>query len=307
MKFALTVLGISAAAPAFDRHPSAHVLQVDNRYFLIDCGEGTQMRLAQCNIPAHKINHIFISHLHGDHIFGLPGLLFSYALAGRTAPLHLYSPEGLEAMMRALLNPGGDLGYPLCFHCLDEKAGTLILEDNLLTVSTVPLHHRIPTLGFVFREKPRPRNVKPEAIETYGLDIPQIKAAKAGEDIALEEGRILPNEWLTLAPPPPRSFAYISDTAYHEAIVPHIRNASLLYHETTFCEDMAAQAALTLHSTARQAALIARMAGVGMLITGHYSSRYREHSPFVQEAQEVFENTVAGEEGKIYEVLAGEG
>lgn len=307
MKFALTVLGVSAAAPAFGRHPSAHVLQVDNRYFLIDCGEGTQLQLAEYKLPVHKINHIFISHLHGDHIFGLPGLLFSYALSGRTAPLHLYSPAGLEAMMLALLHPGGELGYPLCFHPLDEQREQVILEDSLVIVSSLPLRHRIPTLGFVFREKPRPRNVRPEAIEAYGLDIPQIKAAKAGEDIVLKDGRLLPNEQLTRPPLPPRSFAYISDTAYCEDLVPHIRNASLLYHETTFCEDMAAQAALTCHSTARQAALIARMAGVGMLITGHYSSRYRDEAQFVREAKEVFENTVAGEEGRVYEVLAGTG
>ena len=305
MRFALTILGINAAAPAYGRHPSAQVLQVHNRHYLIDCGEGTQMRMSDFNIPRHKINQVFISHLHGDHVFGLPGLLFSFSLMDRKAPLHLYSPAGLREMILAQLTPSGALSYPLHFHEVNTASTSIIFEDPLLSVTAIPLRHRIPTIGFLFREKPRPLNIIPEKIETYHLTIEQIKAAKAGEDITLSDGRTIPNMELTLSPPPPRSYAYMSDTMFDESVVPHIHNTDLLFHETTFCEDHADNATLTHHSTARQAALIAKAANVRTLITGHYSSRYPDVQPFLDEARAVFPNSVAGEEGRVYEVPIG--
>jgi len=303
MKFALTILGVNSATPAHERFPTAQVLQVQHQYFLIDCGEGAQSRMSQFGIPRHKIQHIFISHLHGDHIFGLPGLLFSFGLNDRKSAVHIYSPAGLEEMITALLRPmEAILPYPLYFHVLPTGKSSLAFENELLTVTTIPLQHRIPTVGFLFREKERPKNIRPERILEYSLSIPQILAAKNGEDIPLGTGRIVPNKELTIPAPPPRSFAYISDTIYDESIVPLIKEVDLLYHEATFCHDLAEYAAATKHSTARQAATIAKMAGAGQLVIGHYSSRYQSVEPLLNEAITVFSKTVPGVEGREYEV-----
>ncbi len=301
MDFALTILGVSGAVPAQGRFPTAQVLQVQNHCFLIDCGEGTQMRMSQFDIPRNKIAQIFISHLHGDHIFGLPGLLFSYALNNRDKPIDLFSPIGLKEMILAQLNPGTQLPFRVRFHVFDCEESRVIFENNELTVSTVPLDHRIPTCGFLFREKPFQKNIDPEKIARYNLSIPQIKSAKEGHDIPLGE-RLVPNRELTLPAYRPRSFAYISDTAYREDIVPIVKDVDLLYHETTFCEDAAENAVSTMHSTAKQAAKIAKMANAGTLVTGHYSSRYKELDCFEEEAKAVFPNTELGLEGKVYRV-----
>ena len=302
MRFSLTVLGTSAATPAFGRHPSAHLLQAGNQHFLIDCGEGTQMRLLSFGLSAQRVNRIFISHLHGDHVFGLPGLLFSLALHGRQAPLDLYAPPGLPDMVSALLAPGGELGYPIRFPAWDHTVPTLVHADRFLTVTAIPLHHRLPTVGYVFREKIRPRNVLPQAIDHYGLDIPQIKSLKAGNDLLLPDGRSVPNETLTVPGVHARSYAYLSDTAYTASVLPHIHRVDLLYHETTFCEDCRDQAAATGHSTAAQAALVAKQAQAGTLLTGHYSPRYRHADAFLAEATPIFPDTLAGIEGHDYEI-----
>ena len=302
MRFALTILGANAAMPASGRFPSAQVLQIGNQFFLIVCGEGAQIRMSDFQIPRYKINQIFISHLHGDHVFGLPGLFFSYALNDRVKPIEIFSPSGLREMIMAQLNPGGQLPFQLVFHEFDTSVSKLIFENDTVEVVTLPLLHRIPTAGFLFREKPKPRNMLPEKILEYDLSIPQIKAAKVGEDILLNDGRKIQNSELTKAPPPPRSFAYVSDTAYYEKIVPLIRDVDLLYHETTFCEDLIDMAQVTMHSTALQAGRIAAMANARKLITGHYSSRYRDVEVFRAEAQTVFPNTDLGLDGKVYEV-----
>jgi ribonuclease Z len=302
MKFALTILGTSAATPAFGRHPSAQLLQAGNQHFLVDCGEGTQLRLQTYGLPAQRINNIFISHLHGDHIFGLPGLLFSLSLLGRQAPLDVFAPPGLSNMVAALLAPGGRLGYAVRFPGWDHTMPTPVYADRFLTVTALPLLHRIPTVGYVFREKERARNILPDAIDRYGLDIPQIKSLKAGQDLLLADGRLIPNAELTVAGVHARSYAYLSDTAYTTSVLPHIRAVDLLYHETTFCEDCRDQADSTGHSTAAQAADIARQAGAGTLVTGHYSPRYRHPAPFLAEAQAIFPDTLAGLEGYEYEI-----
>ncbi|MCC6726242.1 MAG: ribonuclease Z [Saprospiraceae bacterium] len=302
MSFSLTILGVNAATPAFGRFPTSQVLQAHNHYFLLDCGEGTQMRMSDFSIPRHKIQQIFISHLHGDHVFGLPGLLFSYDLNGRQTPLHIYAPHGLEAMVAAQLRPGGSLSYPLHFHVVDTQSSNLVFENETVTVQAIPLKHGIPTVGYVFREKPRPLNIRSEKIAEHQLSIPQIKAAKSGEDVLLENGILLRNAELTLPPAPLCSYAFLTDTMADDSVLPYIEGVSLLYHDTTFCDDFAENAALTMHSTARQAAELARKAGVGQLICGHYSSRYRELGVFLEEAKPIFENTVLGEEGMRYSV-----
>ncbi len=301
MRFALTILGVNAATPAFGRFPTSQVLQIHQHFFLLDCGEGTQMRMGDFDVPRHKIQQIFISHLHGDHVFGLPGLLFSYDLNGRQTPLDIYSPPGLEAMIAAQLRPGGSLSYPLLFHEVDTYAPSLVFENKDVSVQSIPLKHGIPTVGYVFREKPRLLNIRSEKIAEYQLTIPQIKAAKAGEPVLLENGKLLENQELTLPPTPLRSYAFFTDTIYDESVLPYLQGVNLLYHDTTFCDDFAENAAITMHSTARQAAQLARKAGVGQLICGHYSSRYRELGVFLEEAGEVFENVVLGVEGRTYE------
>lgn len=302
MKFALTILGVNAATPAFGRFPTSQVLQVQNHFFLLDCGEGTQMRMGDFDVPRHKIQQIFISHLHGDHVFGLPGLLFSFDLNGRQTPLEIYSPLGLEAMVAAQLRPGGSLSFPIYFHEVDTNAPSLVFENSAVTVRSIPLKHGIPTVGYVFQEKPRPLNIRPEKIKEYQLTIPQIKAAKAGEDVVQENGKSLENQLLTLPPAPLRSYAFLTDTLYEEAVLPHIKGVSMLYHDTTFCDDHLGHAAITMHSTARQAAELAQKAGVGQLICGHYSSRYRDLEVFLDEAKPIFPNTVLGLEGMTYKI-----
>jgi ribonuclease Z len=303
MKFELTILGVSAATPAHGRFPAAQILRVHQHFFLIDCGEGAQMRMSEFDIPRHKIQQIFISHLHGDHIFGLPGLLYSFALNGRQQPLDVFSPPGLEAMIIPLLPPAGQMGFPIHFHAIDTSSASIIFENNDLIVQAIPLRHRTPTAGFVFREKPPLRNIRPEKIEEYGLSIPQIKAVKAGQNLWLDDGRCLLNEELTLQQAQMRSFAYISDTMYDESLLPYIQEVDLLFHETTFCHDLLENAELTMHTTAWQAAQIARLARVKTLITGHYSSRYENTEAILEEAKSVFPDTVPGIEGHTYEVL----
>ena len=303
MKFELTILGVSAATPAHGRFPSAQILQIHHHFFLIDCGEGTQMRMSEFDIPRHKIQHIFISHLHGDHIFGLPGLLYSFALNDRRLPLFIYSPEGLREMITPLLPPLGDLGFPLHFQVVQTTTSSVIFENEHITVQAFPLKHRIPTVVFLFRKKPPLKNIIPEKIQELGLSIPQIKAIKSGHDLQLDDGRVIPNSELTLPPARLRSFAYVSDTAFDESIIPVINNVNLLYHETTFSHDLLENAQLTMHSTARQAALIALQANVGQLVTGHYSSRYEDPMIILEEAKTVFPETLLGVEGKKYSVL----
>ena len=302
MKFSLTILGVNSATPAHGRFPTAQILQLDNKFFLIDCGEGAQIRMSDFGIPRHKIHQIFISHLHGDHIFGLPGLLFSLSLNNRKAPLEIFSPPGMKEIMQTLLEfTGSYLPFPLIFHELDPARQELIFENNGMTVHTIPLRHRIPTCGFLFREKQRQRNIRSEKIQEYQLSVPQIKAAKAGENITLDDGRLILNEELTKAPPPPRSIAYVSDTIFHPPILPQIQGVDLLYHEATFLHELLETAEITMHTTARQAAMMAEMAGAGKLVIGHYSSRYTDMQPLLNETRQVFPNTELGEEGKTYD------
>ncbi|HKK75827.1 MAG TPA: ribonuclease Z [Saprospiraceae bacterium] len=303
MRFELRLLGTASAQPSLGRFTTCHHLNIQEQHFLIDCGEGAQMRMEQYKVKRSKINHIFISHLHGDHFFGLWGLLTSYTLNNRTAALHLYSPPGLkEVLLPALSIGGAELSFPLHFTEVDPEAHRCVYDNNQLSVHTIPLRHRIPACGYLFREKQRPRNMIGAKIQQYDLSIPQIKAAKAGEDIPLEDGRLVPNHELTEAALPPRAYAFCSDTRYTETIIPYIKGVDLLYHESTFCADNLHRAEVTMHSTAAEAARIAQAAGVGKLILGHFSTRYEDTRVFETEARSIFAEAYAGEDGLVIEL-----
>lgn len=303
MRFELRLLGTASAQPSLRRFTTCHHLNIQEQHFLIDCGEGAQMRMEQYKVKRHKINHIFISHLHGDHFFGLWGLLTSFTLNNRTADLYLFSPPGLKQLLLPALSIGGaTLSFPLHFVEVDPTEHRCIYHNDQLSVSTLPLQHRIPACGYLFREKKRPRNMISTKIQEYDLTIPQIKAAKAGEAIQLADGRLVPNRELTEAAPAPRSYAFCSDTRYSESIIPWVEGVNLLYHESTFCEDNQERAKFTMHSTAAEAARIAKAARVGKLILGHFSSRYEDVSVFEEEARTIFAEAYAAEDGLLLEL-----
>ncbi|MBK7628183.1 MAG: ribonuclease Z [Bacteroidales bacterium] len=299
----LTILGSSSALPTSERYPSAHVLNAHERLFLIDCGEGTQMQLRKNKIRFGKINHIFISHLHGDHIFGLYGLLSSFSLMGRKTPIHLYAPENYQIMLRSHLSDFDiNLSFEIDFIPLKGKDPFLILDDKYLTVTAFPLQHRVPAFGFLFREKLSDRNIIKEKIDEYQIPSVRIPAIKKGEDFIKPDGSVIPNSELTLPPPEPLSYAYCSDTSYFKRLASFIKGVSLLYHEATFDKSLNKLAEITGHSTTLDAAKTALNAGAGTLIIGHFSSRYKTISFLVEESREIFPDTYAAIDGKSYEV-----
>lgn len=303
MNFELKILGANSAVPAHGRFMTAQLLNIQQHYFLIDCAEGTQMQLQKYNCRPQRVQHVFISHLHGDHIFGLIGLLLSLGLNHRTEALTIFAPKGLKKMIKLQLElSGSQLNYPLHFETTDPSCSQRLLDLPELTVDSIPLSHRVPTHGFLFREKKGKRRMRKEKIKEYQLSIPQIKAAKAGEDIQLENGERISNSLLTAAPPKARSYAFCSDTSYDESIIPLIEGVDLLYHEATFLHELLEQAMLTKHSTALQAAKIAQQARVGELVIGHFSSRYAELKPLLQEAQTVFANTSLAIDGHLFSI-----
>ena len=295
----LHILGCYAATPKTLSNPTSQVLDIKNHLFLIDCGEGTQVALRKHKIKFSRINHIFISHLHGDHFFGLPGLVSTFQLLGREKELHIYGPKGIKEVITLLLKVGNSwTKYPLIFHELDGKESVLLYEDNKVQVTTIPLDHRIYTNGFLFREKPKERSLNVAAVSTYNIDKAYYANIKKGKDVTLENGSIVSNAELTFDPPAPKSYAYCSDTAYDPKIIPLIQQADLLYHEATFLESEAQLARKTKHSTAKEAATIAREAGVKQLLLGHFSTRYRDFTMFSKEAEIVFSNVLLAEDGK---------
>jgi ribonuclease Z len=298
--FRLTILGVSAALPISGRFTSSQVLSVGSKSYLIDCGEGAQMRMLEFGINSSSIGQVFISHLHGDHIYGLIGLLGSMALLGRKKPLDVFAPAGLEEIIQVQLKYVGPVPYSLAFHAIDQSAHKLIYEDKAVEIYSLPLIHRVPAAGFLFREKERLRNMRPEQIAAHAIPYQSIPAIKAGADYQTEGGNLIPNEALTLAPLPPRSYAYCSDTAYSEALPPLIQGVDLLYHESTFCDGMEELATATGHSTARQAATVALKAQAGQLVLGHYSSRYPDLNLFLEQAREVFPRTALGIDGGAF-------
>ncbi|TDQ31005.1 ribonuclease Z [Zeaxanthinibacter enoshimensis] len=296
------ILGCYAATPRTLTNPTAQVLEIKNHLFLIDCGEGTQVELRRQKIRFSRINHIFISHLHGDHFFGLPGLVASFRLLGRQKALHIYGPKGLKEAITLLLKLGNSwTNYPLLFHELVEDQPVTLYEDEVVSVDTIPLDHRIYTNGFLFREKPSPRKLNVEATRKYRIPKEYFQLIKQGNNYELEDGTLISNRELTLDPPAPMSYAYCSDTAFNPRIVPQISGVQVLYHESTFLRTEHQLALKTGHSTAAEAAEIARQAGVAHLILGHYSTRYRDIEKFRQEAQTVFPEVLLAEDGKSFE------
>lgn len=304
MSLQLTILGCHSATPRVNAHPTAQHLQINNRHFLIDCGEGTQRQMRLYKVGFSKINHIFISHLHGDHVFGLVGLISTYGILNREKELHVFGPKGIKELIEVQLKvTQSHVKFPLVFHELNSNKSEQIFEDDKVMVSTIPLQHRIYTNGYLFIEKERPRKLNMKAIGRY----PEIETCdyhniKAGKDFTLASGEILSNKLLTLDPAKPKAYAYCSDTRYKPDIVPLIKNADLLYHESTFLSDREELATITGHSTAKQAAKIAKAANVGQLVLGHYSSRYNDINEFKKEAIKEFYSTELAEAGKVFEV-----
>ncbi len=302
----LLILGCHAATPRVETHPSGQVLETGGHLLLIDCGEGTQMELRRHKVKFSRINHIFISHLHGDHFFGLPGLIATFQLLGRTRPLTIYGPGGIREAITTMLRVGhSHTQYPLHFRELDSRVPEPILEDDKLEVSTLPLDHRVYANGFLFRRKPGLRKLRPEVAESYGIDKAYYLKIKKGADAMSADGRHVPNAELTWPSPPGPSYAYCSDTAYKPELPAWIRGVDTLYHEATFLETESELAARTGHSTARQAAQIARDAGVKSLILGHFSTRYKDREAFREEAGPVFPGVELASDGRRFEWGAG--
>ncbi|MES2396525.1 MAG: ribonuclease Z [Bacteroidota bacterium] len=304
--FELTILGCSSATPTSTRNPTAQLLNIAERFFLIDCGEATQIQLRKFKLKFQRINHIFISHLHGDHYLGLIGLLSSMHLLGRTVDLQLYCPPELEEIIEVQFKHSQTyLRFKIVYHHHKYIANDLIFEDNKVEVRTILLNHRIPCCGFLFTEKPLLANISKEIIQKYHIPVEQILAIKSGADFITTEGELIPNSNLVSNKLKPRSYAYCSDTCYDERIIDIIKGVDLLYHEATFLNEMLPRAKETFHSTALQAATIAQKAEVHQLMIGHYSARYRDLQPLLDEAQTVFSNTILSIEGKSTVVEPG--
>ncbi len=303
MKFEITVLGSGSAVPTKSRNPTAHVINIQEEYLLADCAEGTQLQMRTYGIKMQRIRYIFITHMHGDHIFGLPGLLSTMHLLGRNLPLDIYGPKGLEhAVMTMVDMSRKTLCFELNFHEVPAKEHTLLVENNKFQVYSFPLKHKMPTTGFVFQEKPKKRTYLPEVAAAYNVPVYWIWRIKDGEDFVAEDGTVVPNETLTKAPAPPKSYAFCTDTAYFPDVVPYVKGVNLLYHEASFVEADRARAKATQHSCAADAAKIAAEAGVEKLMLGHFSARYRDLSVLEAEAKQNFNNVVLARDGLVINI-----
>jgi ribonuclease Z len=298
----LTILGCYAATPRTFTNPTSQVLEIRNRLFLIDCGEGTQVQLRKNKIKFSKINHIFISHLHGDHFYGLVGLVSTFMLLNRTQDLHIYGPKGIKEVITLQLRLSNSwTNYKLFFHELESAESEVIFEDEKVMVKTIPLKHRVYTNGFLFQEKIGDRKLNLDAVQNYEIDRCYYQNIKNGKDIELEDGRVIENEKLTFDPIPPMSYAFCSDTVYDESIIPIINEVDVLYHESTFLQSEEVLAGKTMHCTAKEAATIALKANVGQLVLGHYSTRYESIERFREEAETIFPEVLLGDDGKTFE------
>jgi ribonuclease Z len=301
VSFELTILGSSAALPTSKRFPTAQLLHAGERFFLIDCGEGTQIRLRQYGLNPSRIHHILISHLHGDHIFGLFGLLSTLGMMGRKVPLYLYGPQALEGFLSYYSTFFGSLPFDLEFKIPSENED-YIFENDKLSIKAIPLKHRTPAYGYLFREKKKPLNVLKEQIQAHGIGLEDLVKVKRGEDFVSASGSIIPNNQLTLPPFHQRSYAYLSDTQFDPELSKMVKGVDLLFHEATFSQKDKKLAAQTQHSTAAEAATLAKMAGVKKLIIGHFSSRYKEPLLLENEAKEIFDNVTGVNDGDIYSI-----
>lgn len=299
--FGVTILGNNSAIPAYDRHPTAQVVTLNDQVFLIDCGEGTQMQIARYRIRRSKIHHIFISHLHGDHYFGLIGLITSMGLLGREQELHLYAPAGLKDIIDLQLKVADtNLPFPLIFHPLEAEG--MLVDTLKFSVECFATQHRVPCWGFIIREKRKPRKIDKVKVLQYDIPAAFYERLKDGDDYETREGELIRNEWVTLANKPARSYAFCADTRFDESLIDKTKGVTLLYHEATYLKDLAERALARFHSTTVQAATIALRAGVGKLLIGHFSSKYEKLDEFRNEAQAVFAETDLAIEGVTYRI-----
>lgn len=296
-KFELHILGCGSALPTTRHFATSQVVNLRDKLFMIDCGEGAQMQLRKSRLKFSRLNHIFISHLHGDHCFGLMGLISTFGLLGRTAELHIHSPKGLEELLTPMLNFFcHTLAYKVIFHEFDTRQTSVVYEDRSMTVTTIPLQHRIPCCGFLFAEKARPNHIIRDMVDFYKVPVYELNRIKNGSDYVTPEGEVIANTRLTRPSDPPRKYAYCSDTIFRPEIVEHLSGVDLLFHEATFAESELARAKETYHTTAAQAARIALEAGVRQLVIGHFSARYEDESILLKEASAVFPNTILAKE-----------
>ena len=301
--FKVHILGCGSATPTVRHAPTAQIVDLRDKLFLIDCGEGTQLQMRRYKVRFNKLNHIFISHMHGDHCFGLPGLISSLGMLGRKGDLIIHGPDGLETFMSPILSQFcKELPYKVRFNNIDPKKNELIMEDRSVEIYSIPLAHRIPTCGFLFSEKPGEPHIIREMIDFYHVPLKEIAGIKQGTDFITEDGTVVPNTRLTSPAETPKRYAYCSDTSFSPSIIPFIEGVDCLYHESTFLEKDMPRAKDTFHSTARQAAEIALRAGVKKLVLGHYSARYNDLDGFLEEAKAVFENVILSEEGMIISI-----
>ena len=296
-KFEVHILGCGSALPTTRHFSSSQVVNIREKLFMVDCGEGAQLQLRRSKLKFSRLNHIFISHLHGDHCFGLMGLISTFGLLGRTATLHIYAHKELERLMVPQLEffcKG--MTYEVAFHTIDPSKAEVIYDDRSVSVSTIPLKHRIPTCGFLFQEKQMPNHIIRDMIDFYQIPVFELNRIKNGEDYICPDGTVVPNHRLTRPSNPPRSYAYCSDTLCLKSIVSQIKDVDLLFHESTFAQCDAARAKETFHTTAMQAAEIAREAGAKQLVIGHFSARYEDESILSKEAQTIFSKTLLAKE-----------
>lgn len=298
--FNINILGCGSALPTTRHLATSQIVDLRDKLYMIDCGEGTQVQMRKMRIRFSRLNHIFISHLHGDHCFGLPGLLSTLGMLGRMGELVIHGPKEVEAFMKPILDLFcKGLEFEVRFNIVDPYRHSLIMEDRSLSVYSIPLKHRIPTCGYLFAEKPREAHIIREMTDFYQVPVKWMKDIKQGKDYVTPDGEVIPNNLLTRPAGTPKRYAFCSDTAYNPSIIPIIEGVDLLYHEATFAEEDAARAKETFHSTARQAAEIARQAEVKQLVIGHYSARYDELAQLEKEARSVFPNTLLGNEGMV--------
>lgn len=301
MHFELTILGSNGAIPAYDRHPTSHFLNYNGEGYLLDCGEGTQMQMARYNIKRGRLDHIFITHLHGDHFFGLMGLITSFNLNYREHTLHIHGPRGIAEVVQAHFTYAQtQLRYPIEFHVVTDGRPQVVFENKQVTVESIILKHRIPTTGYLFREKPGQRKILADKIALHEIPVSEIGKIKQGADYTKPDGSVINNHDLTSDPAPARSYAFCTDTLYTETFLDQIQGVSVLYHEATFVNMHKERAAETMHSTTTEAATIALKANAGRLIIGHYSARYENLEPLLAECKEVFANTELAIEGQSY-------
>lgn len=299
----MKIFGSGGAIPTNSRLPSAQMVLVRNQYLLLDCGEGTQMQIKKLSTGVQRISHVFISHLHGDHFYGLIGLISSYHLLARKHPLTVYGPPGLKEIIDIQLKHSRtELVYPLEVNEINMDKSTVIVDNGHFSVRTIPMDHRIPTCGFLVREKPLKRNIRKDFVQGTKLPNDAYDRIRDGEDYIDQDGIVYPNEQITTDPPPARSYAYCTDTAYFEPITKIIKGVDVLYHEATFADDKQKDAHEKGHSTAREAAMIALKAQVGKLVIGHFSARYHEPDVLLEQAREVFPATIAAEDGMMIEL-----